>query len=219
MVTRYGGTSSRFTFGIDHGVYHQRDIPRDADTVVLYGRGVTPRRAVPLALLAVQELIDRRPQTRILSFGNRTPVATSFDHEDLGVLDSSELAGVFARGTVGLVLSMTNYSVTPQEMLACGMPVVELAGVSGEGVFGTDGGVTFTDFDPLALADALQRLLDDPDEWARCSAQGLSWARCRTWDRSAEEVEEGLRTALRLAAGLTPAPRTPPRSPAPSRPM
>ena len=146
------------------------------------------------------ELLERRPQTRVLSFGNSAPIATPFPYEDLGVLTLEQLAQTFTRASVGLVLSMTNYSVIPQEMLACGMPVVELAGVSGEGIFGSDGGVTFADFDPLALADALERLLDDRQEWQRRSAEGLAWAHGRTWDLGAEQIERGLREALRLAA-------------------
>lgn len=200
MVTRYGGTSSRFSFGIDLGTYHPREITREQDTIVMYGRDVTPRRAVPLAIMAVDELLSRRPQTRVLSFGNKKPIETPFPYEHLGVLSLEELAWTFSRGTVGLVLSMTNYSVIPQEMLACGMPVVELAGVSGEGIFGPDGGVTFADFDPVSLADALERLLADPDEWRRRSAEGIAWADGRTWDLGAQQVEAGLREALRVAA-------------------
>ncbi|MCW3039770.1 MAG: hypothetical protein JWM31_1675, partial [Solirubrobacterales bacterium] len=182
MVTRYGGTSSRFSFGIDHDTYFPRELPREPDTVVMYGRDVTPRRAVPLAIMAVEELLERRPQTRVVSFGNQIPIHTPFPYEDLGVLNLEELAWTFSRASVGLVLSMTNYSVIPQEMLACGLPVVELAGVSGEGIFGEDGGVTFADFDPIALADALEGLLDDPAEWERRSRAGLEWAAGRTWD-------------------------------------
>jgi glycosyltransferase involved in cell wall biosynthesis/GT2 family glycosyltransferase len=200
MVTRYGGTSSRFSFGIDLQTYRPRDISRETDTVVMYGRDVTPRRAVPLAIMAVQELLERRPKTNVLSFGNKDPIDTPFPYEDLGVLNLDELAWTFSRATIGLVLSMTNYSVIPQEMLACGLPVVELAGVSGEGIFGDDGGVSFAPFNPVAMADAMERLLDDGAEWQRRSAQGVAWARDRTWDRGAEQVEAGLREALRVAA-------------------
>jgi glycosyltransferase involved in cell wall biosynthesis len=200
MVTRYGGTSSRFSFGIEHEVYYARDVAREPDTVVMYGRDVTPRRAVPLAIMAVEELLERRPQTRVLSFGNQIPINAPFPYEDLGVLSLEELAWTFSRATVGLVLSMTNYSVIPQEMLACGMPVVELAGVSGEGIFGTDGGVTFAPFDPIALAGALEGLLDDKAQWQRRSAEGLAWAKGRTWDLGAQQVEAGLREAQRVAA-------------------
>ncbi len=198
MAGRYGGTTSRFSFGIEHDIYFPRDVERRRDTVMLYGRDVTPRRAVPLALLALEELLERRPDTRVVSFGNKDEIAAPFSYEHLGVLSLEQLAWAFSEATVGLVLSMTNYSVIPQEMLACGMPCVELGGISGEGIFGEDGGVAFADFSPLALADALERLLDDPVEWNRRSAAGLAWAEGRTWDLGAEQVEAGIREALRL---------------------
>jgi len=198
MAGRYGGSTSRFSFGIEHDVYFQRPVERRHDTVMLYGRDVTPRRAVPLALLALEELLARRPGTRVVSFGNKEPIYTPFEYEHLGVLSLEQLAWAFSEGTVGLVLSLTNYSVIPQEMLACGMPCVELAGISGEGIFGEDGGVAFADFDPISLADALERLLDDRAEWERRSAAGLAWASGRTWDAGAVQVEAGLREALRL---------------------
>lgn len=199
MIHSYGGSTSRFSFGIDHAHYYPRDVEREGDTVVVYGRDATPRRAVPLAILALTELLQRRPQTKVMSFGSKLPVWMPFAHEHLGVLGTDELARTFSQATAGLVLSMTNYSVIPQEMLACGLPVVELAGYSGEGIFGADGGVTFADFDPLAIAGALEGLLADREAWQQQSEAGIAWARGRTWDQGAEQVEAGLRDALRLA--------------------
>jgi len=199
MIHRHGGTTSRFAFGIDHEHYQPRDVPRARDTVVVYGRGVTPRRAVPLAILALTELLERRPQTRVISFGSKLPVSMPFAHEHLGVLGTDQLSWTFSQGTVGLVLSMTNYSVIPQEMLACGMPVVELEGISGEDIFGQDGGVTFAPFDPVKLADALESLLDDDQAREQRSQQGVRWAQGRTWDLGGDQLEAGLREALRLA--------------------
>jgi glycosyltransferase involved in cell wall biosynthesis len=93
---------------------------------------------------------------------------------------------------------MTNYSLIPQEMLACGLPCVDLAGVSAEGVFGADGPVALAEPDPIALAGVISRLLDDPGERERRSALGLSFVAGRTWDVAAGQVQAGLREALRL---------------------
>ena len=67
---------------------------------------------------------------------------------------------------------MTNYSLVPQEMLACGLPCVELDRPSTRSVFGADGPVTLADFDADAIADGLERLLDDEAEWERRSRLG-----------------------------------------------
>ena len=47
----------------------------------------------------------------------------------------------YAEAAVGLCLSLTNYSLIPQEMMACGLPCVDLAGGSTDAELGRDGGV------------------------------------------------------------------------------
>jgi SAM-dependent methyltransferase len=158
---------------------------------------VTPRRGVPLGVLALEELRRRRPDLRFVLFGGHEPVDTPFPHDYLGVASPEELAWAYSEATVGLSLSLTNYSLIPQEMMACGLPVVELSGRSIEGVFGADGPVELAPAHPVELADAMERLLADPGLWERRSREGIEFASRRTWDVAAAEVEEGLREALR----------------------
>jgi len=103
-------------------------------------------------------------------------------------------------------LSLTNYSLIPQEMMACGLPCVDLAGGSPEAEFGKDGPVELADPDPIAIADAVEALLRDPDRWRRRSEAGIEFAAGATWERAAMQVEEGLREALRERQ---PSPRAP----------
>ena len=67
-------------------------------------------------------------------------------------------------------------------------------------MFGADGPVKLADFDPEAIADALEQLLDDEREWERRSRLGLEFVRDHTWDAAAEQVERELRNALRAQA-------------------
>lgn len=195
---RSGRETSRFDFGVDHDVYFPRPIERRRDTIALYGRDVTPRRAVPLALMALQELKDRGRDLRVLAFGNPDEIDVPVDYEHLGILSSDELAWVFSEATVGLVLSLTNYSLIPQEMMACGLPCVDLAGVSGEGVFGSNGPVSLSKADPIALADEIEHLLA-PSAWDTHSTAGLRFAGGRTWATAAAQVERGLRSTMKAA--------------------
>ena len=132
-----------------------------------------------------------------MTFGGGT-LDTTFPHEHVGIATPRELAALYCEATVGMVLSMTNYSLVPQEMLACGLPCVDLAGFSAETVFGGDGAVELAGFSPTSLADAVERLLDDEPHWAQRSLSGLEFVREHTWARAADEFEAGLRHALRL---------------------
>ena len=218
LAERYGRHGSSFRFGVDHGVY--RPLPgvdRRRDTVLFYCREVTPRRAVPLGLLALDELWRRRANLRLVLFGDPTPAWTTFPYEHLGVASPETLARHYAEATVGVSLSLTNYSLIPQEMMACGLPCVDLAGRSSEAVFGRDGPVELADPGPIALANAIERMLDDEQAWARRSEAGLAYVADATWDTAAEQVEQGLRAALRERqsnpqghAPVAPAPRSAP---------
>jgi O-antigen biosynthesis protein len=197
MRSRYGAPGSVFDYGVDHDAYAPRPVARRPDTVVFYARHVTPRRAVVLGLGALDELRRRRPEVRLVLFGESQPVATTFDHEHVGIASPEQLSWLYSKATVGLSLSMTNFSLIPKEMMACGLPVVELTGASARSILGRDGPIELADFDPFALADAIERLLDDDELRARRSREGAELVASTTWSRGARQLEDGVRAALR----------------------
>ncbi|MBA3263347.1 MAG: glycosyltransferase family 4 protein, partial [Thermoleophilaceae bacterium] len=182
---------------VDHDVYRPLPVERDRKTVLFYSRDATPRRAVPIGLLALDELWRRRPDVRIVMFGDPEPAKTTFPYENLGIVATDELARRYNQASVGLCLSLTNYSLIPQEMMACGLPCVDLSERSPEAAFGRDGPVELAEPDPIALADALETLLDDEQRWQRRSEAGLTFVAEASWDAAARQVEAGLRAALR----------------------
>ncbi len=198
LIERYGASADAFRLGVEHDTYQPRPIARREDTVIYYARQGTPRRAVPVALAALRELYERRPGIRIVLFGDPTPLETAFPYEHLGVCSPEQLSWLYSQATVGLCLSLTNFSLMPKEMLACGLPCVELAGVSAESIFGTDGPLELAQLDPYALADALERLLGDSALRERRSRAGIEFVASHTWEHATDEVEAGLRAALAL---------------------
>ena len=196
LVDRYGASSDFFELGVDHSIYNPRPVERRRDTVVYYARHSTPRRGVPIGLMALAELHRRMPRARIVLFGTDLAPAASFPYEHLRVLTPPQLARLYSEATAGLCLSMTNFSLMPKEMLACGLPCVELSGVSAESIFGVDGPLELAPLEPGAIADALERLLRDPGHWERRSRTGVEFVAGHTWEQATLEVEEGLRHAL-----------------------
>jgi len=197
LANRYGMRGTDFHLGVDHDVYAPRPVERRRDTVVYYARSSTARRAVPLGLLALRELHRRRPSTRIVLYGDPQPAQAMFPHEHLGILSHEQLSWLYSEATVGLSLSLTNFSLIPKEMLACGLPCVELAGVSAESIFGASGALELAPLDPVALADSIERLLEDRERWEQRSAAGIGFTAAHTWDVATSQVEHGLRDALR----------------------
>jgi glycosyltransferase involved in cell wall biosynthesis len=197
LIERYGTSADAFQLGVDGDTYHPLPVDRSTDMVIYYARHATPRRATPIGLIALAELHRRLPHVRIVLFGTDKPLHAAFPYEHLGVLSTSQLARLYSEATAGLCISLTNFSLMPKEMLACGLPCVELAGVSAESIFGADGPLDLAPLDPRAIADALERLVVDSERSERRSRAGIEFVATHTWDHATDEVEAGLRHALR----------------------
>ncbi len=192
----HGGEGAWFRLGVDHDVYRPAPVERRRDTVIFYARASTPRRAVPLGALALDELVARLPDTRVVTFGQAGGIGVGFPCEELGVATPDQLARSYSEATVGLCLSLTNYSLIPQEMMACGLPCVDVAGLSSEAIFGSDGPAELAQANPIALADAMESLLTDQSRWRTRSEAGIAFVSDASWDTATEQVEAGLRRAL-----------------------
>jgi glycosyltransferase involved in cell wall biosynthesis len=197
MGELYGLPATAFDLGIDGERYRpSSEVVRRSNVVVAYARSATPRRGVPVALAALAELHDRRPEVESWLFGHGGPAGVDFPYKNLGVVPEPALPAIYAEATVGLVLSMTNYSLVAQEMLSCGLACVELDAPSVVAAFGRGGPVDFAPLDPIAIADALERLLADPALRADRAVQGAALRAERTWDHAAAQVDAGLRAAI-----------------------
>ena len=97
-------------------------------TSAFYVRRSTPRRLYELGVLALRRLFDLGESFEIITFGEKElpdlgiPAKTTH----AGLLDAPALAALYQEATAGLVLSGTNYSLVPNEMMACGLPVVDI---------------------------------------------------------------------------------------------
>jgi glycosyltransferase involved in cell wall biosynthesis len=202
QVTDRGGTCGVFDLAADHDVYFPRKIDREDSTIAFYARFETPRRGVAIGALALEEVARRRPGTRIISFGTRNPAGIAVPSESAGILTADELARLYSQATVGLCLSLTNYSLIPGEMLACGLPCVDVDHPSAVGVFGQDGPVAFAQLDVGSIADRVIDLLDDAEQRERRSQAGLGFVGARTWEGAGRQVEAELRQALRIAGDV-----------------
>jgi glycosyltransferase involved in cell wall biosynthesis len=194
---RFGAVATHLDLGVDHDTYRPRPVSRREDTVVFYARRATPRRAVPLGLLALAELHRRRNDLRLVLFGEEHPLRTSFPYRHAGILSEPELAELYSEATVGVSLSLTNYSRVSQEMMACGLPCVELDTPSVRAALGDDELLTLAPFDPLKLADAIDLLLEDRALRERRSETARRIVAGRTWERAAGQFEQRLREAVR----------------------
>ncbi|MGH2812303.1 MAG: glycosyltransferase, partial [Actinomycetota bacterium] len=148
LAERHGAWTAYFDLAPEHSVYRPSPTSsRLQNTLVFYGRWKTERRGFELAAGAFQLLSERRPDLDIQIFGAESlPKGLRFKHRNLGLMRPEGLAHVYNNSTLGFVVSLTNPSLIPIEMMACGLPVLDLD---------TDANRVFYEGvpDALALAD------------------------------------------------------------------
>jgi O-antigen biosynthesis protein len=193
----YGLESEWFECGTDLDTYTFADGGREPATVAVYARQETARRGVELALAALALLKERRPEVRVVLFGSHSPAEAGFDHVDLGVVPPGRLAELYRTSTVGVVFSLTTHSLVAQEMMASGLPVVELAGDNVASALGASGEVVEqAEPDPVSVAAAIEALIDQPERARAMASRARGFVEERDWDHAGDQLEGALRSYL-----------------------
>lgn len=202
LHVRYGMECDSFDFGCELGDYGAD--PRARRTgVCLYSRPSTPRRCFELAATSLQVFSRRHPDVDIHLFGERAG-RLPFPATDHGMLRPRELNALYNRCLAGLVLSATNVSLVPYEMLAAGcIPVVNDA--EHNRVVLDNDSVAYAPPTPHELADALAEIVQRPAAaQQRAAAAASASVRHASWERAAQTVERIVREAVLEAVGASP---------------
>jgi hypothetical protein len=195
LRSEYGMEADHFDFGCDLDRYTLEDGPARTG-VCFFARPSTPRRAFGLGMAALDLLAERHPEVDIHLFGEparRTP----FPASNHGLLAPEQLNRLYNRCAAGLVLSATNVSLVPHEMLAAGCtPVVNDA--EHNRVVLDNPEVVYAAPTPFALANALGALIERPiperREAARTAAASVHGV---SWQQAGEAVEGIVRRVVK----------------------
>ncbi|HEY4094688.1 MAG TPA: hypothetical protein VGM33_04215, partial [Baekduia sp.] len=203
LLTRdYGMAADHFAFGCDLGRY-ALDPSVERTGVCYYARFTKPRRAFELGVVALQLFAERHPEIDIHFYGD--PVAKlPFKAINHGTLTPEACNELYQRCVAGLVLSATNVSLVPHEMLASGcLPLVNDA--EHNRIVLDNDHVVYAPATPFELANALSDLVerdaatrDAAARTAAASVQSCSWA------ESGAKVEQIVRRTVLAAAAPTP---------------
>lgn len=195
LQSRHKMHSVHFDFGADTDVY-TLDESSTRDGVVFYAKPEVPRRAFALGLLALRRFAERYPRVPVHMFGEpagRVP----FDVQHHGRLTPRQLNQLYNRCRVGLSLSMTNVSLIPWELLACGVVPVVNDERHNQIVLNSEV-VRWSGATPDALANAIAEAYDSySTELARRASSSVAAA---NWEDAATIVRRHIEVTVRLAA-------------------
>lgn len=190
-VSDYGMRADYFDFGADLDVYRPKNKIQKKKKICFYARPVTERRAFEIGVMALDIFKKKHPEYEIEFMGwDVSSFKIPFKYENRGIITHTELAELYHESVACLVLSLTNVSLLPLELIAAGCVPVMNEGENNRMVLhGKDQYVDYAPTNPIELAEALCKVverehIDDYAEMAANSVNSLSW------DNSYKKVEE-----------------------------
>lgn len=199
----FGMECSSFSFSYDRGVHSrngERRFPDGKKRVLFYARASSPRRGFELGVLALSLVAKQSPETEfVLVALPRQSLKLPFQATFLETLPASELPALYRSCDAALVLSHTNLSLLPLELMACGCAVVSNSGPNVEWLL-TDEVAQLATPTPEALADAILALLHDDQLRARKIAAGYALAESTDWLSEIKAVESAFYRGLSVPA-------------------
>ncbi|EHK66883.1 glycosyltransferase family 4 protein [Achromobacter arsenitoxydans] len=195
LAAQYGMTTHALSFSYDRELY--RPLARkdpEKRRVFFYARPNTPRRSFELGMLVLDEVARRLPGTTIAFAGaDLSGFEIPFEHTDHGIMDLHELPELYSQCDVALVLSFSNLSLLPLELMACGVPVVSNRAPYTEWLL-TDENSRLEPPTLPALADAICHLLSNPEDAEKLRQAGLKTAHGTDWEVEGRRLGAALRS-------------------------
>lgn len=192
LAKEYGMTTHSVGFSCDQELYKPRkktsESDREVKRVFFYARPPTPRRAFELGLLALREVSRRMPNVKIVLAGwDLSAFEIPFPHENLGILAIDSLPEIYGSCDVALVLSLTNLSLLPLELMSCGVPIVCNTGPNNEWLLNSSNS-KLARLTPDEIANAVCEILNDTGESSRLIRSGFDVAHKTSWKKEAEKL-------------------------------
>jgi glycosyltransferase involved in cell wall biosynthesis len=191
----FGMSASAYDFGSDAGQYSylNTDVRR---SVFFYARPETPRRGFELGVMALDLFSRARPDVGIITAGqDLRSFRLPFRFENLGNVQVNKLNDVYNRCAAGLVLSLSNLSLLPLELLSAGViPVVNDA--PNNRLVSDNPFIEYTPPVPRALADRLISIVDRDDQAAH-AAEAAASVRSTDWSISARQFLDAFDGGMR----------------------
>ncbi len=175
MATEFNTPAEYFDFGADLNVYKPLENVEKENAICYVYQPEKPRRCDYIGLQALKLIKAMRPDVKIYLYGseiNARPI--EFECENLHIIPVEECNQLYNKCKVGLCMSASNPSRIPFEMMAAGLPVVEL--YKENNIYDLpDGGVLLADTTPEAIASSVVYLLEHPEEAEKMAKFGVAY--------------------------------------------
>lgn len=184
----YGMETQAFSFSYERELYHPGEKKDDVNRVFFYARPYTERRAFEMGVLALEKLAEEIPDLEVIFAGQKLiGYDFKFKYKDMGIMHLDELSDMYAQCDLCLVLSMTNLSLLPMEIMASNSVVVSNKGPNNEWLCSEENSV-MVETDPIDIAEKMKYYLTHKQELASKREKGRSYVETLTWEKELRKV-------------------------------
>ena len=171
MQTEYHTPSRYFDFCADRRIYRPLPDAKKEHAICFVYQPDKPRRCSVLGIEALWIVKYLRPDAKAYLYGSNIKGNVWFEHENLGIIPLEKCNAIYNKCEVGLCISSSNPSRIPFEMMAAGLPVVDLY-MENNFFDMPNEGVRLAHTTPESIAQALIEILDHPETAAQMSEAG-----------------------------------------------
>lgn len=195
LSKEYGMKCIDFSFSYEEELYFKQEKKDKIKRVFFYARPPTDRRGFELGLFALNELYKKDNSIEIILAGwDVSEYEIPFAYKSLGVVDIKDLSRIYSQCSVALVLSFTNLSLLPLELLASGCPVVVNEGKNNSWIDKEANMIIYTEPNIADIVESVSSVLDrstSPD-WNYVE----DYLKNSSWDKESEKVYRWIQDEL-----------------------
>ncbi len=191
-------------FTMDRSLYTDDSRVVKSVDVLFFARPSQDRRCFELGVEALRLVYKENPAIRIGLYGEDSYGDLGFRYHNFGLIRQvAKIASIYRKSKVGVCFSTTNPSLVGYEMLASGLPIVDLRVPGFEHNFGGDDFVYYASPTPESIYSAIAACLSDPNERQRRVRAGLEFASTIPDDNIIGEIlGDAIKAKLRTPVGF-----------------
>lgn len=194
LTSDYGMNCESFSFSYEKDLYQKYD-KRDEDIkrVFFYSRPPTDRRGFELGILALNEFCTKNPDVEIVMAGwDVSEYEIPFKHFNAGVVRIEELSRLYSQCDVALILSFTNLSLLPLELMASGCPVVINSGRNNDWIDPNKELFIYVKDEINEIADVLHKVINNEVSTKGMMENASELLLNSSWEQEAEKIKKYL---------------------------
>ncbi len=174
ISTEFGATMNYFDFCADNSIYYPIKDAKKEDALCLIFQPGKPRRCEAIALKALQIVQKKYPNYKFYLFGSAKRAISHLKVTHLGTITMKQCNELYNKCRLGVSISASNPSRLPFEMMAAGLPVIEL--YRENNIYDLpEGGCLLAESSPEALATANMQVIENTELQKKMSKAGIEY--------------------------------------------